>query len=294
MTRCSGGARYGAVAALSLSFLLVLALGSCSRNSSSTDLVTFALRGEVVRIDSAAGRIMVAHEEIPNYMPAMVMPFKVKDRNLLVGLAVGDSIGATLSVSRTESWLEGIRVLRRGEPYVPLPADSLQAARQYAEGAPVPDVSLVDELGSPVRLSDFRGTTVVLTFVYTRCPLPDYCILMSDHFAELQGIIRSRGLASACRLVSISFDAAHDRPEVLKQYGVKHGADPAIWKFLTDADTAGRSVAKFADGFGLTFVPAEGLIDHNLRTAVIGPDGVLRKVFRGNEWKPQDIVPLLR
>lgn len=281
--------QYGFTAALLL-FLLLLA--SCSRKQPATELVTFSLRGEVVRIDSTEGRLLVSHEEIPNYMPAMTMPFKLKDRRLLKRVSVGDSIGATLAVSRTESWLENIVVLRPGVGFTPLRAGEIERTQLNKEGDSVPDFLLLNQDGEPVSLSGFRGNMVVLTFLYSRCPLPDFCIRMSQQFAELQKLFKARGDVNT-RLLSISFDPAHDRPAVLKEYGHNYGADFTLWQFLTDPDTMGTAVGVFANGFGLSYIPAEGLIDHNLRTAVIDQEGRLIRVLNGNEWKVEEVDALL-
>jgi protein SCO1 len=267
---------------------------SCTKKDTPIDVVTFPLRGEVVGVDTARGRVVIAHEEIPNYMPAMTMPFKVKNPALLRGLAPGDSVGATLAVSRTESWLEAIAVLQPGEQITTVPADRVQLTRIFREGDELPDASFLNQDGRPVSLSDYRGKSVALTFIYTRCPLPDYCIRMSQQFADMQRILKGTpALAGKWHLLSVSFDPRYDRPAVLKAYGRNYGADFGVWEFLTDADTSGGTLARFADGFGLSYAPSEGLIDHNLRTAVVDKAGRLVRLISGNEWRAVEVVPLL-
>lgn len=274
-----------------LFLLCSLLLASCGKNEEKrTDLVTFPLRGEVVGIDTSRLVVTVAHEEIPNYMNAMVMPFKVKDPALLRGLTIGDSVGATLAVSRTESWLEGLRVLRHGENVEAVPADEVLAKSRYHEGERLPEVTFVNQDGQPVRPGDFEGKVVALTFIYTRCPLPDFCIRMSENFRQLQQALgRDGALAGKWHLVSVSFDPAYDRPSVLKEYGRTYEADFSTWDFLTDPDTSGRMLRRFAEGFGLSYMPEEGLITHNLRTAIIDRDGKLVEVIMGNEWSVEEV-----
>ena len=261
-------------------FLLALSSG-CSKKS-ETDIVTFPLRGEVVRIDSAQLRVTVSHHAIPNYMNAMTMPFKVHEAGLLRGLAVGDSIQATLAVSRTESWLEQIAVVGKGEVPPTLTPDQIITAKVFRTGEPFPDESLLNQDGKKISLSSFKGRVIALTFIYTRCPLPDFCIRMSDHFARIQKSLKGDGgLNGKWHLLSVSFDPKFDRPAVLKRYAGEYGADFSTWDFLTDPDTLGPVIRRLADGLGLEYTPDEGLIDHNLRTVIINKEGKLVKVLYG-------------
>jgi protein SCO1/2 len=275
--------------------LIVVLVGflalSCSKKDQSTDVVTFALRGEVMAIDTARLRIVISHEEIPDYMPAMTMPFKVKDRELLRGLSAGDSVGATLAVSRTESWLESLAPLRRGESVSTLSPDQVRLAQVLREGDEVPDVRLVNQDGREIKFSDFRGKSLAVTFIYTRCPLPDFCIRMSNQFARVQKSLKGDGILNGrWHLMSVSFDPKFDRPAVLKRYAAEYGADFSSWDFVTDGDTAGPVIRRLADGLGLEYSEDEGLIDHNLRTVLIDTEGKLVKVITGNEWKPEEVA----
>ncbi|RPH37753.1 hypothetical protein EHM92_01880 [bacterium] len=280
------------IRAFALIVLSSLLLFSCGKNEQKqTDLVTFPLRGEVVGIDTAKRVVTIAHEAIPDYMNAMVMPFKVKDPSLLQGIAIGDSIGATLAVSRTESWLEALRVLRKGENVEAAPPEEIESKRLFHEGAPLPEETFVNQEGTEIRLNDFKGKVVALTFIYTRCPLPDFCIRMSEHFRRLQKLLAGEpALSGKWHLVSISFDPGYDRPRMLKQYGRNYGADFSTWDFVTDPDSSGRMMQRFAEGFGLTYVPEEGAFMHNLRTALVDKEGKLVKVIVGNEWSPEEVM----
>ncbi len=272
---------------------LPIFLTACSKqDQKQTELVTFPLKGEVVEVDTARGRLVVAHEEIPDYMMAMTMPFKVKNKKLLQNLNVGDSIAATLAVSRTESWLETITVVGKGEVPDPQLIQGALMARVFATGDRLPNDILVNQEGEQIRLSSFNGKVVALTFVYTRCPLPDFCIRMSNHFASIQRLLqKDPSLAGKWHLVTISFDPKFDSPNVMKDYGKSYRADFATWDFLTDPDPTGTAIMKLADGFGLTYEGDEGgLISHNLRTVILDRDGKLLKVFQGNEWTPDEIV----
>lgn len=270
-----------------------LAFSSCSKQEQKqTDLVTFPLKGEVVEIDTAARRLMVAHEEIPDYMMAMTMPFKVKNPALLKGLEVGDSIAATLAVSRTESWLETITVIGKGEVPDPLVVAGAIAARMLKPGDKMPPGTYLNQDGKQTSFAAFTGKVVAITFIYSRCPLPDYCILMSNNFGKVQKQLKAdAALTGKWHLVTVSFDPEFDSPKVLKEYGQSYKADFATWDFLTDPDTTGKTVMALADGFGLTYEDDEGgLIAHNLRTVILDAGGEIVKVFQGNEWTAGEVV----
>ena len=192
-------------------FPLVLALGltSCGKKDSSVDLVTFPLLGKVIAIDSVLGEVTIRHDAIPEYMPSMTMPFKVKDRGILRGLAAGDSVGATLAISRTESWLETLQVLRKGDRMNALTAEEVEMKHLYRDGDEIPNIELMNQDGRTIRLSDFRGKVLALTFVYTRCPLPDFCIRMSQRLAETERILKSTGQSTAGGIFSPSVSIQH-------------------------------------------------------------------------------------
>jgi len=274
-------------------FTFTFCLLSCSKQEQKpTDLVTFPLKGEVVEIDTAKNRVIVAHEEIPNYMMAMTMPFKVKNPALLRGLQVGDSISGTLAVSRTESWLETITIIGKGEAPDQKFVEGAILARMFKTGDALPNDALINQEGKKIRFSDFKGKAVAITFIYTRCPLPDYCIRMSNHFAKLQKLLaKDQSLNGKWHLITISFDPKFDSPKVMKEYGTSYNADYVTWDFATDPDTSGKTIMKLADGLGLTYENDEGgLIAHNLRTVLLNREGKIVRVISGNEWNPEEIV----
>jgi len=270
-------------------FMVMILVAGCSGEQQPTDLVTFDLRGVVVSINYQQRRIIIDHEEIPNYMMAMTMPFKVKDTTILYRVQPGDTVQGTLAVSRSESWIEKLAVVSKGEVVEPssAAADSI-FRRVYKVGETMPDFSFVNQEGRRVRLSDYRGKVVAMTFIYTRCPLPDFCIRMSDHFARVQkSLSADRTLAEKWHLMTISFDPKFDTPPVLKNYGKVYTKDLSTWDFVTDSM---KTILDIADGLELVTEDDEGgLIAHNLRTAVIDKKGALVEVFRGNEWTPQQL-----
>ena len=270
--------------------LVIFLLSSCGKDEKKqTDIVTFPVKGEVVRLDVSKKRVTIAHEEIPNYMSAMTMSFKVKDSTLLAGLSVGDSVRGTLAVSRSESWLETISVSGKGEPVAERLADDIRIARLFRAGSPLPDLEFTDQDNKAIHLSDLRGKVVAMTFIYTRCPLPDYCIRMSNYFARIERALKKDpSLTNKWHLLSITFDTKHDTPEILRKYGKNYNANFADWSFVTGTE---QTIRKATDGFDMIIQTSEGgLIDHNLMTALLDTKGNLVEVFDSNQWNPEDLA----
>jgi protein SCO1/2 len=233
--------------------------------------------------------VTIAHEEIPGYMDPMTMPFTLRDEWAFSELEPGSQIQATLVVDTGLSWLEN--------PVITSPASPDSTGGNAAGGEPepgleVPDLGLVNQDSRAIRLGGYRGRNLVLTFIYTRCPLPDYCPLMTSNFKKIdQELRKNPALQARTRLLSVSVDPEYDRPKVLKEYGQKVAglapADFKRWEFATGSPEQVKAVAQF---FGMSYWTEKDQVIHSLRTAVIGPDGKLIKLYRGNEWKPEEIV----
>ena len=270
--------------------LVVAAFALCAACSrAAPEAREFEVRGQILSVDPARSEVLVDHEDIPGFMPAMVMPYKVSDAALLDGKQPGDLITATLVVEEVDAYLSSMTTTghapvknRDGGPAI-TDSDLLK------EGDTVPDTPLVNETGRATTLSDLRGHRVALTFIYTRCPLPDFCPLMDKHFATLQQRIRSSKDLADVRLVSITLDPEFDTPAVLQKHAKAVGADPAAWTFLT-GDRA--QVLALAKQFGILTEPGESaeVVVHNLRTAVLDADGRVVTVHSGNMWTPADLV----
>jgi len=159
----------------------------------------------------------------------------------------------------------------------------------------VPDVALLDQYGRPLRLADYRGKAVALTFVFTRCPLPDFCPLMMKKFAAAHATLTSDpGLAARTRLLTVSFDTAHDTPEVLRAFGKpfqKTTPPFTHWSLATGKDEAIRALGAALE---LDYVEEDRSFTHNLRTAVLDREGKLRRLFRGSDWTAEELVAELK
>ena len=266
---------------------VVAALASCGPHPAEQ---RYALTGKVVLVDKRGGTVTVAHDAIPGYMEPMTMPFKLKDERMLGDLGEGDHIQATLVVAGMKSWLEHV-ITTRETPAEPgsVGADT---SHEPTPGSEVPDFTLTDQNGKRVRLRDYSGKPVVVTFIYTRCPLPDYCPLMTSNFADIAKVMKEQSaIYPDARLLSITVDPEFDTPKVLREYGSAAGADFSRWSFATGTTDEVKKIARY---FGMTYWSENGQIIHSLRTAVIGPDGKLVELFVGNEWPTERVLADLR
>ncbi|MGE5716356.1 MAG: SCO family protein [Acidobacteriota bacterium] len=279
--------------------LAALAAGACRKSEPPKPAAgverPYPLKGVVVSVDQAGRKVTVRHDAIPGYMEPMTMPFAVTEPKILEDLRAGDTIEAKLLVGEKSSRLEGIVVSRPpGTPSV----ETIPAPGVYGKpGDAVPATVLVDQEGKTFSLADFRGKAVGLTFIFTRCPLPDFCPRMNLNFSEVERrLAADPKLYGATQLLSVSFDPEHDTPAVLKAFrdpflkGVP-GVAPRHWRFATGTP---ERIKEFAGFFGLTYLKSGDQFVHSLATAVIAPDGKLLSLRRGNDWEPQDLVEDLK
>ncbi len=259
---------------------------------------TFTLQGQVQSLDSAHKQVTVKHEEIKGFMPAMTMPYEVEDAAALDALAPGDLINARLVVFANGAHLTAIRKVGTA----PLEKPPAEAANPPASsgfellrpGEAVPDTAFVNQDGTPVHFAAFKGSPVVMTFIYTKCPLPTFCPLMDRHFVALQKTLKADPALKNVKLVTVSFDPTTDTPAVLKKHAKSLDADLARWTFLTgDRDDVDQFAARFGVSVSRALNDARD-ITHNLRTAVIGADGKLVKVYTGNDWSPDQVLADLK
>ena len=274
---------------------LLIALAGCGRQADQRE---FSLQGQVQSIDVPRKLVVVKHEEIKGFMPAMTMPYEVEDAAVLTQLAPGDLINSTLVVFSNGAHLThvtkvGSAPLEQPPADAPMPTAS-SGFELLKPGEPVPAGSFVDQDGRKRTFAAFKGSPVVMTFIYTRCPLPTFCPLMDRHFAALQKTLTSDPALAKVHLVTVSFDPATDTPPVLKAHAKTLNADLTRWTFLTgDRD----AIDQFAARFGVQVSRALNDprdITHNLRTVIVKPDGTLAKTYVGNEWSPQQVIEDLK
>jgi protein SCO1/2 len=246
--------------------------------------------GIILKIDRPRGTFVASCDAIPGYMAAMTMPFSVAKKDALDGLQPGTQVEFTLVVEERRSYAEGIRI----HHFQPMEQESLRARRlqllqdpstALIVGQTVPNFSLIDQIARPTALSQFTGKVVAITFIYTSCPLPDYCFRLSNNFGRLNQRFAA-AMGKDLVLLSITFDPEHDLPAVLAKYAVTWKADPKSWRFLTGPLPDIKTVCR---RFGMNFWQDEGFLTHSLRTVVIDREGKLAASFEGNEFSAEQL-----
>jgi protein SCO1/2 len=251
-------------------------------NSAPAQKREFAVKGVVKKIEPENSRLIIAHEAIPGFMDAMTMPFRVKAPGILAGVQAGDSISFKLFVTADESWIDNV---------VKIPAINNSSAtatnRDPTNAAastvpprhwhPLLDYAFTNELGQPVRLGEFRGQVLAMTFFFSRCPIPDYCPRLMKNFEEASKKLRDMpGAPTNYHFLSVTFDPEFDTPARLKAYAKGYEYDPSHWSFLTGpADKLGE-LARLSD---MKYQRDGAFFNHEMRTLIIDGDGKLRMVF---------------
>jgi protein SCO1/2 len=273
-------------------FFLCLAVVAATCTS-RPDQREYTLQGQVLAVTPNRQQATINHEEVKGFMAAMTMPYSVRDPKQLEGIAPGDLINAKLVVLANDAYLTDVkRVGQAPLPQAPVEAPSASSGFELLKpGEAVPGGKFVDQDGRRRSFSSFKGTTVLITFIYTTCPMPTFCPLMDQHFVAIQKRLNDDpAMRGRVHLVSVSFDPIVDTPPVLKAHAKKLGADLKTWTFLT----GGRDdIDQFASRFGVSVARApndQRDITHNLRTAIVDADGKLVKVYIGNEWTPDQAL----
>jgi len=253
----------------------------------------YKLTGQVLAVNAEYSALTIKHEDIPDYMPAMTMTYTVATKALLDGRKPGELITGTLETG--EAGTRIVAITHTGEAPLPPENEVGMATGLLEVGEIVPDVALVDQNDQRKSFNDWRGSLTLITFIYTRCPLPDFCPLMDQNFAALQrAAAKDPTLTGHVKLLSISFDPEFDTPAVLAAHAARLKADPAVWTFATaDRVTIDRIAGKF--GVSVVRTPADAAqITHTLRTTLIDSDGRIVKFYTGNDWTPGAVLADMR
>lgn len=259
---------------------------------SSGNEMRYDFKGKVVAVEPENHSVTVAHEDIKDYMPAMTMPFAVRNESDLQILAKDDEITATLVVDGSHSWLEDLIITRQSAST----AAAMPGVTIAKEGDEVPNFTLRNQDNREIQMQKYRGRTLLLTFIYTRCPVPDYCTLMSNNFAQIdRALSQDANLYQKTHLLSVSIDPSYDTPQVLRSYGAAHteryqNETFAHWEFAGGTVEQVKTIAEY---FGLTYYPDKDQIIHGLRTVIIKPDGKIAKIYTGNDWKPEEVIEVI-
>jgi protein SCO1/2 len=258
----------------------------------------YPVKGMVVSVNRGGSTFTASIEEIPGFMRAMTMPFEVRQVKELDGLAPGAMVEFTLVVEAKTSYAQGITIVRfQNVEQDPFAASRLSILKDMISGTPtrlltigdpVPNFSLTDQRKGSVSLDGLRGSVVALNFVYTSCALPNFCLRLANNFAVLQKRFEKR-LGKDLVLLTVTFDPAHDTPEVLAKYSEQWNANPASWHFLTGSEADVQRVCRM---FGVQAFPNEGLLDHSLHTVLIDRQGKLAANIEGNRFTASQLGDL--
>ena len=276
---------------------VLLVIAGCNRATTETpngNVRHYDARGIIRGLAPSARSIDVEHEDIRGFMPSMTMPFSVRDSKQIAGMRTGDAISFRLTVTDDDSWIDQIKKIKADEVRLPAPiappktrSTSDDSAR-LREGDMMPPFELTDQNGERITLETFRGHPFVLTFIFTRCPIPNFCPLMSKNFTELQNAIKNgSGTLAQTRLLSISFDPDFDTPQILKGFADHEQADRKIWAFATGEKS---KIDNLTRAFSVYVQAEAGTISHGLATALIGEDGKIVRIWRGNGWTPSEVI----
>ena len=252
----------------------------------------FQVKGVVESVKPEEKSVRIRHEEIPGYMEAMTMPFEVKDTNELAGVRDGDTVTFRMLVTETDGWIDRIKKLDM-PPVNTLPANSgiriVRDVEPLEIGNALPEYTFTNQLGQSVSLSQFRGKALAFTFIFTRCPFPTFCPLMSNNFRAVRDALQNNPNAPTnWHLLTVSFDPEFDTPERLKAYSASYNADPANWSFVTGTLV---DITALSEQVGLQFWREPGgNISHNLRTVVVDAQGRVQKIYPENKWTTEELT----
>ena len=272
--------------------LLACLLGSAGCQNSTRH---YKLTGQVLAKNEAAAQASIDNDNIPGFMPAMTMNYPVKDRQGLQQVQPGDRITADVVVQNGSSnfWLEHVTITDQSA------RGSIALATKPHEllsGEKVPDVLMVNQDGKTLHLANFKGKAVLLTFIYTRCPLPTFCPLISSEFAAIHNdLAQTPAIYQKTHLLSVSLDPNYDTAPVLRKYGLAYLKDDASgfqqWDFVS---TNPADLQKLASAFGLEYYEQNNQISHGMSTILLAADGTIRQIWPGNEWKTSEVLAAVK
>ena len=293
MTCQNSRAALRGTAAVCLFSLLSLTSG-CGKPAQEGDTKHYQTRGVVRGFAPDRKVVDVEHENIEGFMPSMTMPFSVRDPKQIADMRIGDAISFELTVTTRDSWIDKIKKIDLAQVRLPTRATAPEAqsttdtSPRLREGDSMPSFHLVDQEGKQLDTDKFRGNPLVLTFIFTRCPIPNFCPLMTNNFNQLQQAIKNgSGRLAQTKLLSISFDPDFDTPTILKEYGAHQQADHKIWTFASGDKPQSN---KITEAFSVYAKKESGTISHGLATALVAEDGKIERIWRGNGWTVPEVV----
>jgi protein SCO1/2 len=282
--------------------------GGCSKPATAGDSASanaakaenrHPLTGEILRVDPERKVLVVQHDEVKGYMPAMTMEFGVSAGDLAVAKP-GMKIRAEMVTPAGGGDIRLEKIWPNDRAEAETVASGAKQLRQdtftrgknaYREvGETVPDFALWDQAGRVVQGSRFRGKQLMVNFIYTRCPIATMCPAATAKMVSVQKLARSAGVDNL-ELVSITMEPAYDTPGVLKEYAATHGIDTANFSLLTGPESAVRDLLT---QFGVIAEFDGNIIKHTLATLLIDENGKIIHRADGSAWEPKEFVAKMK
>lgn len=273
----------------SMMICVVLALIGCK--SSPT---TYTLTGRVISKQPATNQLIVDNDDIPGFMSAMTMPFQVKDPDGFQKVQPADVIRADVVMGAPgQFWLEHVTVIGKATKQ---PQVEFAQPQVLMIGDQPPDVALTNQDGKTLHFGQFKGRLVLLTFIYTRCPFPDFCPLISTKFATIQKeLAKNPDDFKKTQLISVTLDPKFDLPPVLREYGLRYlDHDPKGFEHWDFVLTTPPDLLKLTGSFGLAYSEENSQINHSLNTILLAADGTVAEMWPGNDWQTSEVLDVMR
>ena len=271
--------------------MLCLFLFAAGCNNSPT---TYVLTGRVISKQPATQQLIIDNDDIPGFMSAMTMPYQVKDPQGFQKVQPSDVIRADVIMGQPgQFWLEHLTVIGK---FTKQPEVVGAAPQVLMVGDKVPDVTLLNQDGKKLTFGQFNGKIVLLTFIYTRCPFPDFCPLLSTKFSAIQkDLAKNPDEYKKSQLISVSLDPKYDLPPVLRAYGLPYlDHDPKGFEHWNFVSTSPADLQKLTGSFGLSYTEDNNQINHSLNTILLGADGTVVDMWPGNEWQTSEVLDVMR
>lgn len=258
----------------------------------------YFVRGKIEGTDAKAGTVVLSHQAIAGLMPAMTMEYKLANPSEITELHPGDVITATMLADKSPDGPTNLR-LANLDVIAQSKQDALPSSPYHVpeKGEEVPNFALLNQSDKKIDVEEFRGKVVAMTFVYTRCPVADFCPRMSRNFAQMnQALAQDPKLYAETHLLTVSFDPTYDTPEVLRSYGGAYTGKYTRETFQ-HWDFAAPSVAelpKMEHWFDMGVTGGNGVLQHSLATTIIGPDGKVLAFYPTNEWTVDEALKVIK
>ncbi len=287
--------------ALVLGAGLVLTGCSGSKKDHAAEAATpkrYPIRGVIVSVDLKNHAVLLNHQAIPGYMPAMTMEYGMSPGDLANAKA-GQRIRAMMNPDAKglpqleDVWPDdqaGDKAIGQGERSLRDNTVSRGTGAYRELGEKMPGFVLYNQDGKVVTAADFKGKMVMIDFIYTRCPIANMCPLETSKMVQTQQLAKKAGVKNV-EFISITLDPKNDTPGVLKEYAKDRSIDTSNFSFLTGPEQA---VNDLLTQFGVLAQLKGGIIQHTLATLLISPNGTIAYRADGSDWEPKDFVDRMK